>query len=154
MAGRKKIAKAAQRFRKSARLEEPSWDNYDKLTGEEFHRKRQGSHQWYYNNFKSVELMGDIWIWMEANGYTQDEIKKAKAAKDYTISGTAAITCRMLNNGMPDFYKPAADYWDSLPGTSGELKPVTEFIRNRISVALGEAEDEEKIQQEIGRAHV
>ena len=148
MAGRKKIAKAAQRFRKSARLEEPSWDNYDKLTGEEFHRKRQGSHQWYYNNFKSVELMGDIWIWMEANGYTQDEIKKAKAAKDYTISGTAAITCRMLNNGMPDFYKPAADYWDSLPGTSGELKPVTEFIRNRISVALDEAQDEEKIQQE------
>jgi len=148
MAGRKKIAKAAQRFRNAAKLQEPSWDNYDKLTGEEFHRKRQGSHQWYYNNYKTADLMGDVWKWMESNGYTKDEIKKVKTVNDYTISGTAAITCRMLNKGMPDIYKPAADYWDSLPGTSGELKPVTEFIRSRIAVALGEALDEEKIEKQ------
>jgi hypothetical protein len=85
---------------------------------------------------------------MESNGYTKDEIKKVKTVNDYTISGTAAITCRMLNKGMPDIYKPAADYWDSLPGTSGELKPVTEFIRSRIAVALGEAQDEEKIEKQ------
>ena len=147
MAGRKKLAKAAQRFRKSAKLQEPSWEDYEKLTGEEFHRKRQGSHQWYYNNYKTADLMGDVWKWMEANEYTKDQIKKAKTVNDYIISGTAAITCRMLNRGMPDFYKPAADYWDSLPGTSGELKPVTEFVRQRISVALGEAQDEEKIKE-------
>jgi len=148
MAGRKKLAKAAQRFRKSAKLQEPSWEDYEKLTGEEFHRKRQGSHQWYYNNYKTSDLMGDVWKWMEANEYTKDEIKKAKAANDYTISGTAAISCRMLNRGMPDFYKPAADYWDSLPGTTGELKPVTEFIKKRISIALGEVQDEERIKEE------
>jgi len=147
LAGRK-TSKSQQRFRKAAKLEEPSWEDYEKLTGEQFHRKRQGSHQWYYNNYKTSDLMGDVWKWMEANGYTKDEIKKAKTVKEHTISGTAAITCRMLNKGMPDFYKPAADYWDSLPGTTGELKPVTEFVKKRISVALGEAEDEEKEKQE------
>ena len=147
LAGRKK-AKSVQRFRKSTKLEEPNWEGYDKLSGAEFHRKRQGSHQWYYNNYKTADVMGDVWIWMESNGYTKDEIKKAKTVNDYTISGTCAISCRMLNKGMPDFYKPAAEYWDSLPGTMGELKPVTEFVKKRISIALGEAEEEEKVKEE------
>lgn len=147
LAGRK-TAKGQQRFRKSAKLEEPTWEGYEKLSGAEFHRKRQGTHQWYYNNYKTTDLMADVWKWMEANGYTKDEIKKAKTVNDYTISGTAAISCRMLNRGMPDFYQPAAEYWDSLPGTTGQLKPVTEFVKKRISIALGQAEDEEKEKQE------
>lgn len=141
MAGKRKTIRNAPRLRKGAKLTEPSWEGWEKLSGEEFHRKKQGSHQWYYANFASKDLMPAVWIWMEANGYSKDDIKKAKAASDSTVSTTAAITCKMLNNGMPDFYKPAAEYWDSLPGTSGELRPVTEFVKKRIAEALDEGKD-------------
>jgi hypothetical protein len=148
LAGKKKIIRGAPRIRKGAKLQEPEWTGYEKLTGEEFHRKKQGSHSWYYANFAFKDLMPAVWIWMEANGFSKDEIKKAKAADDTTISNTAAITCQMLNAGMPDFYKPAAEYWESLPGTMGELRPVSEFIRTRIAMALNEgvhkAEQKEK----------
>lgn len=141
MAGKKKVIRGAPRLRKGAKLTEPSWEGYEKLTGEEFHRKKQGSHSWYYQNFASKDLMPAVWTWMEANGYSKDDVKKVKAANDYTISTTAAITCKMLNAGMPDLYKPAAEYWDSLPGTSGELKPVSIFIKGRIKEALTEGKD-------------
>jgi len=154
LAGKRKTIRSAPRLRKGAKLTEPSWDGWEQLSGEEFHRKKQGSHQWYYANFASKDLMPAVWIWMEANGYTKDDIKKAKAAADSTVSTTAAITCKMLNNGMPDFYKPAAEYWDSLPGTSGELRPVTEFVKKRIAEALDEGKDktEQKEKEDAAAA--
>lgn len=150
LAGKKKVIRGAPRLRKGARLTEPSWDGFDKLSGQEFHRKRQGTHQWYYANFASKDLMPAVWIWMEANGYSKEDIKKVKAADDSTVSTTAAIQCKMLNNGMPDLYKPAAEYWDSLPGTSGELKPATTFVKKRIEEALtqGSLVKEQKEKEE------
>lgn len=136
MATRKK-ARSAPRLRKGAKLSEPSWEDYDKLTGEEFHRKRQGTHQWYYENFNADDLMPAVWVWMEKNSYSKEDIKKAKAAPKHIISVTAAIVCKMLNNGMPDYYKPSAEYWDSLPGTSGEQKPSSDFVKKRVADALG-----------------
>lgn len=148
MATRKK-ARTAPRLRNGGKMKEPSWEDYDKLTGAEFHRKRQGSHQWYYENFKTADLMPAVWKWMETNGYSKDDIKKAKSSDHSTISGTAAIVCKMLNNGMPDLYKPAAEYWDSLPGTIGELKPSSEFVKKRIKAAITQTVKEEiKIEEE------
>ena len=152
MAGKKKVVRGAPRLRKGAKLTEPSWEGYENLTGAEFHRKRQGSHQWYYDNYKSSDLMPAVWTWMQNNGYSKEDINKAKSAPDHLISTTASIVCKMLNNGMPDLYKPAAEYWDSLPGTTGELKPSTDFVKKRIQEALGAGqvvkEQEEKKKEE------
>lgn len=151
MAGKRKVVRGAPRLRKGAKLTEPSWEGYEKLSGAEFHRKRQGSHAWYYENYKSSDLLPAVWTWMQNNGYSKEDIKKAKAADDSVISTTAAIVCKMLNNGMPDIYKPAAEYWDSLPGTTGELKPVTDFVKKRITEALSAgtiAKEEEKKKEE------
>ena len=143
LATRKK-ARATPRLRNGGKLKEPSWEGYEKLTGAEFHRLRQGTHQWYYQNFKTSDLIDAVWKWMDANGYSKDDIKKAKASDSTVISGTAAIVCKMLNNGMPDFYQPAADYWASLPGTTGDLKPATDFVKKRIEAAITQ-----KVKQEI-----
>ena len=136
LAGKRKATRAAPRLRKGAKLTEPTWEDFDKLSGAEFHRKRQGTHQWYYENFSSDDLMPAVWKWMEHNGYSKEDVTKVKAAPKHVISVTAAIVCKMLNNGMPDFYKPAAEYWASLPGTTGELKPSSDFAKKRIDAAL------------------
>ena len=147
MAGKRKVARGAPRLRKGGKLTEPSWEDYDKLTGEQFHRKRQGSHQWYYENYKTSDLMPAVWAWMERNGYSKEDIKKAKIAPESVISTTAAIVCKMLNNGMPETYKPAAEYWDSLPGTIGELKPASEFVKKRVEEALNAGEQVKQEQE-------
>lgn len=147
MAGKRKVARGAPRLRKGGKLTEPSWEDYDKLTGEQFHRKRQGSHQWYYENYKTSDLMPAVWAWMERNGYSKEDIKKAKIAPESVISTTAAIVCKMLNNGMPETYKPAAEYWDSLPGTTGELKPASEFVKKRIEEALNAGQQVKQEQE-------
>ena len=145
----RKKARSIPRLRNGGKLKEPSWEGYEKLTGAEFHRLRQGTHQWYYENFKTADLIPAVWKWMETNGYSNDDIKKAKSSDHSTISGTAAIVCKMLNNGMPDLYKPAAEYWDSLPGTIGELKPSSEFVKKRIEAAITQTVKEEiKIEEE------
>ena len=147
MAGKRKVARGAPRLRKGGKLTEPSWEDYDKLTGEQFHRKRQGSHQWYYENYKTSDLMPAVWAWMERNGYSKEDIKKAKIAPESVISTTAAIVCKMLNNGMPETYKPAAEYWDSLPGTTGELKPASEFVKKRVEEALNAGQQVKQEQE-------
>jgi len=147
LAGKRKVARGAPRLRKGGKLTEPSWEDYDKLTGEQFHRKRQGSHQWYYENYKTSDLMPAVWAWMERNGYSKEDIKKAKIAPESVISTTAAIVCKMLNNGMPETYKPAAEYWDSLPGTIGELKPASEFVKKRVEEALNAGQQVKQEQE-------
>jgi len=147
LAGKRKVARGAPRLRKGGKLTEPSWEDYDKLTGEQFHRKRQGSHQWYYENYKTSDLMPAVWAWMERNGYSKEDIKKAKIAPESVISTTAAIVCKMLNNGMPETYKPAAEYWDSLPGTTGELKPASEFVKKRVEEALNAGQQVKQEQE-------
>ena len=46
----------AQRITKSAKSMIPQWDDWEKLTGEQFHRRKRGACDWYYQTFKHTEL--------------------------------------------------------------------------------------------------
>src|SRR6056300_1529421 len=120
------------------------------MSGDEYARFRQGTHRWYYDNFQPADLMPAVWTWMETNGYSKEDIAKCKAAPSYTISTTAGILCNMLNAGMPDFNPKDDEHWQTLPGTSGNVKPASEFIKKRIEEALnrGEKAIEEKKEEE------
>ena len=50
LAKRKKTTRAAPR--RGAKLESPKWDNWEKLSGAEFHRKSQAAREFYYQNYK------------------------------------------------------------------------------------------------------
>ena len=68
--------------------------------------------------------------------YSKDDIKAAKAADYFVISSTAAILCRMLLQGMPDFNQKEDDYWQTCPGTTGNVRPCSEWIKVRIAEAI------------------
>lgn len=148
---KKKAVRAAPR--KGAKLESPKWDDWEKLSGEEFHRKKTYARTFYYENYKPADLYPYAITWMEKNGYTKEDIRAVKAAPDYEVSITAAICCRLLLDGMPDYNEAEDKYWDTLPGTIGKLKPVSDFVKDRITIAIEKGknlkqEKEEKDKEE------
>ena len=133
---RKRKGKRATSRRTSDKSLEPKWDGWEELTGEEYHRKRTYSHEWYYQTFKSSDLYPFAFQWMDKNGYSKEDIRSAKAAESFHISTTAAILCRMLLQGMPDFNQKEDDYWQTLPGTTGNIRPASEWVKTRIKEAI------------------
>jgi len=134
--------KAPVRIRKG-QLQDPKWDGYENWTGQEFHRAKQSASDYYYRNYKASDLIDYAYHWMRENGYDKEDVKCAKADKGFNITQQTGYLCRMLTMGMPDYYEPHNEYWQSLPGTMGEIKPVIPYIKERIDAAI-----------EGGRPHV
>ena len=149
---RKKTTRAAPR--RGAKLESPKWDNWEEWSGEKFHRHVIWAREFYYQNYKPADLYPFATQWMEKNGYTNEDIRSVKAAPDYEVSVTGAISCKLLLDGMPDYNQKEDDYWQTLAGTTGHITPVTDFIKTRISNAIETgkdkvAEKEEKEKEEL-----
>jgi len=135
---KKKAPRAAPRVKRGAKLIAPSWDGWEDWDGQKFHRFKQSTHAWYYENYKPADLWPSVFDWMKTQEYTPAQIKLAKAAPPHSISVTAAINCKMLLAGMPDFNGKENEYWQTLPGTTGQVQPASKFIRQRIEMALKE----------------
>ena len=127
--------KAPVRIRKG-QLQDPKWDGYETWTGQEFHRAKQAASDYYYRNYKASDLHDYAYQWMRENGYDKEDVKCAKADKRFNISQQVGYLCRMLTMGMPDYYEPHNEYWQSLPGTAGEIKPIIPYIKSRIDAAI------------------
>ena len=134
---KKKVVRGAPRIKRGAKLTEPSWDNWQEMTGYEYHKHKQNTSQFYYQNYKPADLYPAVFVWMAENGYSKEQIKHAKSAPASSLSITAAITCKMLLNGMPDTNPKHDEYWASCPGTVGDkVMPVTNFVKKRIEQAI------------------
>lgn len=142
---KKKQPRAAVRVRKGNKLTAPSWDGWEEWSGEQYHRFRDASRAFYYENYKPVDLFPHTFKWMADNGYTKEQVKHAKAAPAYELSITAAIIAKQLLDGMPDYNPKQNEYWESLPGTMGSIKPATVFLKERIERAI---ESGSKVVQE------
>lgn len=133
---RTKKKKRAGNRRSADKSLEPTWENWQELTGEQYHRKKVASSEWYYQTYKASDLYPYAFEWMALNGYSKEDIKAAKAADSWAISQVAAIHCRMMTRGMPDFNQKEDDYWQTLPGTMGHIRPSSEFIKKRLQEAI------------------
>ncbi len=155
---KKKTVRAAPRIKRGGKLADPSWEGWQEWDGKKYHRFAQATREFYYQNFKATDLYPFAWQWMEKNGYTKDQIKKAKAAPGYTLSVTASITAKMLLCGMPDYNQKEAEYWDTLPGTMGTTQPATKFLKERIERAINEGakvvEEKKEIEKEKSNVYV
>ena len=154
---KKKAPRAAPRVKRGGKLASPSWEGWEDWTGEHIHRHRETCRAFYYENFKPADLYQGVFKWMETSGeYTKQQIKQAKAAKTSEMSVTAGIVARTLLDGAPDYSDKENAYWESLPGTSGSKKPVTEFLKKRVenAIAKGEGIVEEQVEEEKAKAGV
>jgi hypothetical protein len=153
---RKKKVRAAPRIKRGSKTTAPGWDGWEDWDGAKYHKHKEYVRSFYYDNFKPVDLIPDVFKWMEQNGYNKAQITCAKKADPYTISITAAIVARMLLDGMPDFNKKEADYWTALPGTGDVMNPSSDFLRRRIEEAIekGSKVVEEKKAEEKAKKGV
>ncbi len=134
---KRKATRAAPRIQRGAKLQEPTWDGLEEMTGEQIHRHRRHTHTWYYANFKPADLYAYVPKWMEQNGYSKEDVKNMKAAPNSVLSITGGIVARMDMLGAPRLNDKEAAHWESLPGTSGDLKCHIEgFLTRKIKAAI------------------
>ena len=145
---KKKVVRGAPRIKRGAKLTEPSWEGCAEWDGPKYHKFRQHTHAWYYENYKPVDLYPAVFVWMKDNEYTAEQIKQAKAAPTSALSVTAGITAKMINNGMPDYHKAHDEHWQSLPGTSGVVRPASVFLKQRVERAIEEGSKIVEVKQE------
>ena len=149
---KKKVVRGAPRIKRGNKLTEPSWEGWEEWTGEQYHRFAQRSRQWYYENFKPLDLYPATYEWMEKNDYTSEQIKQAKSAPGHALSITGGITAKLLMNGMPDYCKAHDEFWETLPGTMGNVAPATDFLKARIERAIESGtsivEEKEAVEEE------
>ena len=151
---KKRKPRAAPRLQRGAKLKEPSWEGWEEWSGEQIHRFRRHTHDWYYEHFKRVDLYDYVYEWMkQTDKYTEDQIRWVKAAPNHALSITASIVARMDMMGAPRLSNKESEYWDSLPGTSGQLKSSIDFLERRIQIAIDTGKEAKKEKdEEIAKA--
>ena len=154
---KRKAPRAAPRVKRGGKLSSPGWDGWEQWEGEQIHRHRETCRQFYYDNFKPADLHALTFKWMAQTGeYTKEQIKNAKAAPSYILSITAGISAKQLLDGAPDYVEKENQYWESLAGTMGSKRPISEFIKKRIDEAIeaGSKVVVEKKEEEKKNANV
>ena len=154
---KKKVVRGAPRIKRGNKLTEPSWEGWEEWTGEQYHRFAQRSRQWYYENFKPLDLYPATYEWMEKNDYTSEQIKQAKSAPGHALSITGGITAKLLMNGMPDYCKAHDEFWETLAGTMGNVEPASIFLKKRINLAIESGKvilaEKQEIQKEAANVY-
>lgn len=154
---KKKAPRSAPRVKRGSKIASPSWEGCEEWTGEKIHRHRETCRAFYYENFKPADLYQAVFKWMQESGkYSKQQIRDAKAAPTTALSITAGIIARTLLDGAPDYSKIENEYWESLPGTNGSKKPVSDFLKKRIDIAIevGSQVVEVKQEEEKQKANV
>jgi hypothetical protein len=129
---KRKKPRRSSRITKSAKSMVPVWDGWEEWDGQKFHRFKTSSQSWFYQTFKHTELHPHLFNWMLKNDYTKKDVQACKALPNWKLSTSVCINAKMLLDGMPDFNKKEDEYWQSLAGTMGEVRPVTVHMKKSI----------------------
>ena len=129
-------------------LQAPGFEGWENLDGSKFSRMKRMNNDFWYMNYKHNENIEHMFTWMKANDYTKIDISNAKKAAKY--EGLVGIYCRMLLDGCPDDNEKEQEYWQSCPGTSGDISPLSEVIKPKIAELIEKGKlivEEKKIEE-------
>jgi hypothetical protein len=124
----------AKRKPKGAQLD-PSFEGALDMSGAEFHSYRNMAVRYYYETYKISDLIKDLYAWMKDIGYKADQIRDIKTVGSDGLSASV-IYAVCLRKGMPDLHPEHNEYWKSLGGTVGDLRPVSESLKDNIDKVL------------------
>jgi hypothetical protein len=136
MARKKTKAQLAPR-RKGGKLAGPSFEGWEKLEPAAFGRLQRAATDFYYQEYKPADIIPYFFTWMSENGYDK---KQVAAARKGNIRPTCGTYARILLDGCPDYNEEYAKYWESLPGTGGELKPHSHYLHKWAEEAIAKGE--------------
>lgn len=139
-----------QRVNRKTGFTDIEWEGWEKWSGQKFHRTKHLAIEQYYTLTKASDNLVYIWTYMENQGYTKQDIRCAKAAP--IPSPYIAIHARLRNLGMPSFNKVHDEYWQSLAGTSGNVKPTDEYLKENIDNLISIGKDLVAEKEAIAKA--
>ena len=118
-----------------SKAQDPNWTTALNMSGQAYHRYKMVSVDWYYQERKPVELFPDLLAWMKENGYSKEDIATIKR-HGYSGLVYPSIYARCLRQGMPDIHPEHNAYWQTLPGTIGDVHPTSDYIKKSIAQAI------------------
>jgi hypothetical protein len=127
-----------------------NFEGWEKLDGKDFHELKNKAHSFYYSNTADKDLVDLVWDWMLLNGYNKVDIHNAKKASGTdSISSTIGVLCKLLLSGCPDFNEKHNQYWQTLKGTAGNIKPISSHIHHYVkrAIAVGKEIIEEVVDE-------
>lgn len=137
----KKITSITIRENKGKDLS-PKWDNLDQINSDQFLRKFRDSMDWYRLESSSKDLKPKVIAWMNANGYSKDEVAEFKKTRDSRCSLTMGAIASNLLKGMPDVF-------EGFNENRSSVKWLKDSIRRAISEGKNDIEDDEDTSTEV-----
>ena len=119
-----------QRVNRKTGFVDQDWTGWESWDGKKFHTLKRHAIDQYYTNTKPADMHVHTHTWMLQNGYDKNDVRCYKAAP--FVSCYLAIYAKLLLNGMPDFNPKEDEYWVSLAGTTGNIFPVSEYMKTKI----------------------
>ena len=130
LSGRKK-KKPARRV--STKLTEPDISKANELDGQQFSRLRDQCYEYYRWEAKSADCKRYVIDYCKSKDEWKDKTKAIQKNPDWRFGSTLGASCRLLSKGFPDTHKAYSEYWESLPGTMGKVKPVSDFVNKQLN---------------------
>lgn len=125
---------------------------WEDMTGEQFHKLKTDARYFYYEHIPQSDLETCLKKYLKANKYNKEDIAAIGRAYMPTVIG---VLCKMLESGCPDYNKKENEYWESLPGTSGSVRPLSEAIRERVEKMLEEGRAiKEEVEEQVEPTNV
>jgi len=136
--------------RQSTKLLEPDISKASELDGPTFGRLKDSCYNFYRMEFKGSDYKNWIVAYCKSSPEWKDKVKSISKNPEFRYSSTLGTSCKLLHKGFPDLHKPYAKHWDELPGTMGQLKPMSEWVNKELKqlVETGNKVIEEKKKEE------
>jgi hypothetical protein len=106
---------------------QPSWDEQDTWTGDEFNARFRKAMNYYNTNFSGKDLKPAVLKWMSQNGYTKNQLQTFKNTADWRSNITIGAIASCLLRGMP-----------SIRTDFNNGRSSTTWLRNEISKIITE----------------
>jgi hypothetical protein len=113
---------------------DPVFEGCESWSGQKFLREQHKATDYYRTEYKASDLLPDYFKWMSNNGYSKTDISHCR--KHGSFLNVAAIYARCINTGMVNSHQGAIEHWETLPGTTGNLRPTSEFLHSKAKECL------------------
>lgn len=106
------------------------WEDMD---GAQFHKFKTDARYFYYEHSSPKDLEACFKRYLKNNKYSKKDIA---AITSVHMSIALGVLCKLLESGCPDYNEKENDHWESLPGTSGTILPISKSIQQRVEKML------------------
>ena len=119
--------------RVASKLNGPNYENADKLKGEAYGKFI--SYAFDYYRLESKHSDYKKWVIEYFTKHNKDKLAWLKKCPENRYGSTIAALCKISLMGVPDYCEEYNKHWESLPGTMGSTKPLSQSI-NRFADEL------------------